>query len=185
MTFDIRPPGLVIDGQTIIGQTDTTPGGGELAYDEQRLQRRLATSEVEWEWDGYTRRTLEIAMRLAKKVPSGALSPHAALALLQRAHRGGGNTPNEHTVVGALAAALGFDIPWAITSVVPTEGLNLEIVIRMIELDPEAVSEGTAEVDPGSGDPEDPPLPDPDDQVPDDVRLIVGDLEETLLGPGF
>ena len=94
-------------------------------------------------------------------------------------------TPNEHTVVGALAAALGFDIPWVITSVVPTEGLNLEIVIRMIELDPEAVSEGTAEVDPGSGDPEDPPLPDPDDQVPDDVRLIIGDLEETLLGPGF
>ena len=125
-------------------------------------------------------------MRLASKVPSGALSPYEALALLQRAHRGGGNTPNEHTVVGALAAALGFDIPWVITSVVPTEGLNLEIVIRMIELDPEAVSEGTAEVDPGSGDPEDPPLPDPDDQVSDETRMLILDTEKSALqGPGF
>ena len=185
MTFDIRPPGLVIDGQTIIGQTDTTPGGGRLVPDKQKLQRRTPTSEVDFEWDGYTERTLEIALRMASKVPRGALPPYAALALLHRAHRGGGNVPNEHTVVGALATALGFDTPWAIMEIIPTEGLNLEVVIHMVELDPEAVSEGTAEVDPGSGDPEDPPLPDPDDQVPDDVRLIIGDLEETLLGPGF
>ena len=184
MTFDIRPPGMAVDQQQIVGQVDTTPGGGELAYDEQRLQRRDPTSEVEWQWDGYTRRTLEVAIYPASRPPRGALDPYEALALLHRAHRGGGDEPNEHTVTGMLASALGFDIPWAITSVRPTEGMNLEIVIRMIELDPEAVSVGAAEVDPASDEPEPPAVPDPDDQVDDQLRQRILEYDE-LTGGDF
>ena len=175
MTFDIRPPGLVIDEQVIVGQVDATPGGGELAYDEQRLQRRLATSEADFEWDGYTRRSLEIAIYPATKVSRGVLSPHEALALLHRAHRGGGNEPLEHTVTGPLATALGFDLPWVITSLRPTEGMNVEIVITMIELDPEAVSAGSAEVMPGSDDPEPDPLPDPDAALTPEQRALLAE----------
>ena len=177
MTFDIRPPGLIVDGQVIPGQVDATPGGGELAYDEQRLQRTEATSEVDWEWDGYTRRTLEIAIYPAKKVSRGMLTPYQALALLQRAHRGGGNEPLEHTVTGPLAEALGFDLPWVITSLQPREGLNMEIVVRLIELDPEAVSAGSAEIMPGSDDPEPDPLPDPDDDLTDEERERLNNYE--------
>ena len=175
MTFDIRPPGLIVDQQVIVGQVDTTPGGGELAYDEQRLQRAQATSEADFEWDGYTRRSLEIAIYPATKVSRGVLGPYEALALLHRAHRGGGNEPLQHIVTGALASALGFDLPWVITSLAPTEGMNLEIVLRMIELDPEAVSAGSAEVMPGSDEPDPEPLPDADEALSDEQRALADD----------
>ena len=96
--------------------------------------------------------------------------PTQALALLHRAHRGGGNEPLTHIITGPLASALGFDLPWVITSLVPTEGMNLEIVVRLIELDPEAVSAGSAEVMPGSDEPETDPLPDADEALTDEQR---------------
>ena len=178
MTINIVSPGLVIDGQTIVGQTDTDTGGGDLVYDEQRLAGSLQpTSEIEDAYDGWTRRRLEISIYLARKVPRGALDVYAALALLRTVARGAGENPDEHTIIGDLPEALGFDVPW-VSAGEPSvrTGLNIEVTIRFLELQPEAVSANAASIDPGSDAPDDPELPDADDALTDEQRARVAEL---------
>ena len=76
----------------------------------------IATSEADFEWDGYTAAVWRSRSTRPQRCRRGVLGPYEALALLHRAHRGGGNEPLEHTVTGPLASALGFDLPWVITS---------------------------------------------------------------------
>lgn len=179
MTISIQPPGLVIDGQTIVGQVDTRVSGGDLVYDEQRLAGSLQpTSEIEDAYDGWTRRQLEISIYLARKPAHGALSTTAALALLRTVARGSGENPDEHTIVGELAEAMGFDVPWVSAGEPSVEsGLNIEATIRFLELQPEAVSANAATVDPGADEPEDPALPDADDALTAEQRARVAELE--------
>ena len=178
MTFSIVSPGLVVDGQAIVGQVDVTVGGGQAEYDEQKLQGALQpTSEVQFEFDGYRRRTLEISIYLATKVPHGALEKYAALALLNQAYRGGGNTPLTHTVTGPLAESQGFDVPWFISAQPAVrDGLTTEVTLHLVELDPEAVSAGTAQVMPDAASPPaEQPVPDAEDALTQDmVSLMFG-----------
>ena len=179
MTVAIVSPGLVIDGQRIVGQTDTDVSGGDLVYDEQRLSGSLQpTSEIEDAYDGWTRRRLEVSIYLARKVPRGALGPYAALAVLRAVARGAGEEPEEHTIAGELAEALGFDVPWVSGGEpVVRAGLNIEVTMRFLELQPEAVSANAASIDPGADEPEDPELPGADDALTAEQRARVAEFE--------
>lgn len=179
MTINIVSPGLIVAGSTIAGQVDTEVGGGDLVYDEQRLAGSLQpTSEIEDAYDGWTRRRLSVSIYLARQVPSGSLGPYAALALLRRVARGAGEEPEEHTIIGPLADALRFDVPW-VSAGEPSvrAGLNIEVTLRFLELQPDAVSANAAAFDPGSDAPDDPADPDPDDSLTDEQRARIEEFE--------
>ena len=133
-----------------------------------------------FEWDGWTRRTLTLEWVITKPTrPGAAMTPEAALAKLHAAHRGG-EEPNQHRITGRLARSLGFDHPWVIGYIDPDESnanTAIGVTIFLVELDPDAVTEGASPIDPGSGDPSDPPEPDPDAGVSDATRDAITDAE--------
>lgn len=179
MTIAITRSDLVIDGQRIIGQVDTNVGGGELVPDEQRRTAAdgQPTSEVDFEWAGWTKRVLEISIYLARKVPR-ALGPYDAVALLHRVARGGGAEPEEHDITGPLASSLEFNLPWVCAGEPSVrDGLNIEVTIRFWELDPEAVTGDAAVIDPTSDEPEPPPAPDPDDSLTPEQQERIAEFE--------
>ena len=157
MTFDLDVTGVRLDGSRAEASWEHTMGGGELRYDEQSIQAgETPTSEVEWEWDGYTRRTMELSFTFVSPTrPGSALEPHAALAAIHSAHRGG-EEPAMHRITGRLARSLQFDHPWAIVRMTSTESSDntaISATVFLIELDPDAVSSGGAPITPGAGEP--------------------------------
>lgn len=186
MTVELRSPGLVIDGTAITAEVEATLGGGKLRYDEQSIEAAEdPTSEVEWEWDGWERRTLEISVRMVPSIRGGATAdPYQGVALLHAMARGGGPEPLTHVIQGDLARALGFDVPWVVEELTVTDATTdhqaIEAVLHLIELDPEAVTAiGTAPQQPDTGSPETDATPAPATSAADDEVLTGYDSEIT------
>ena len=166
MTIRIDDPGIWYDGTPVIGQVDLEQEG-ELEYDEQAENAEDITSEVTYQFTGWTPRRFVLSVRIAEP-RRGGRERYAHVKAFNKAYRGGNPNPIKHTLLGDMAEAVGLDSPVIIEGFRTTESTeddSVYMVLRLKEEKPERVSLTTA------------PLPDDPDR-PEEPGA-----EADLLGP--